>query len=105
MTSTAPFAGWLDADPEIKQLLDDELTRQRTTLQLIASENFTSPAVLAASGSVLTNKTFLPWPARRIAVAHATEVLPTPPFWLATTSTRMRWSDFAGTADTGSRAA
>ena len=31
------------------------------------------------AGSVLTNKTFLPWPARRIAVAHATEVLPTPP--------------------------
>ena len=65
MTSTAPFAGWLDADPEIKQLLDDELTRQRTTLQLIASENFTSPAVLAASGSVLTNKYAEGYPGRR----------------------------------------
>ena len=65
MTSTAPFAGWLDDDPEIKQLLDDELTRQRTTLQLIASENFTSPAVLAASGSVLTNKYAEGYPGRR----------------------------------------
>ena len=65
MTPTSPFTGWLDADPEIKRLLDDELTRQRTTLQLIASENFTSPAVLAASGSVLTNKYAEGYPGRR----------------------------------------
>lgn len=44
------------ADPEIAGLLHDELDRQRGGVQLIASENFTSPAVLAAQGSVLTNK-------------------------------------------------
>ena len=43
-------------DPEISALLKGELDRQRQGLQLIASENFTSPAVLAATGSVLTNK-------------------------------------------------
>ncbi len=44
------------SDPEIAEILDLELQRQRTHLELIASENFTSPAVLAAQGSVLTNK-------------------------------------------------
>jgi glycine hydroxymethyltransferase len=43
-------------DTEIFSMLDRELERQNTTLQLIASENFTSPAVMAATGSVLTNK-------------------------------------------------
>ena len=43
-------------DPEIAEILDLELNRQRSHLELIASENFTSPAVLAAQGSVLTNK-------------------------------------------------
>jgi glycine hydroxymethyltransferase len=43
-------------DPEIAEVIDLELQRQRTHLELIASENFTSPAVLAAQGSVLTNK-------------------------------------------------
>ncbi|OXY97236.1 serine hydroxymethyltransferase [Streptomyces diastatochromogenes] len=43
-------------DPEIADLLLGELTRQSTTLQLIAAENFTSPAVLAALGSPLANK-------------------------------------------------
>ncbi len=40
------------SDPEIAEILDLELQRQRTHLELIASENFTSPAVLAAQGSV-----------------------------------------------------
>ena len=44
------------ADPAIAEILDLELNRQRSHLELIASENFTSPAVLAAQGSVLTNK-------------------------------------------------
>jgi glycine hydroxymethyltransferase len=52
-------------DPEIAQALTDELTRQRTNLQLIASENLTSPAVLAAQGSVLTNKYAEGYPGRR----------------------------------------
>src|ERR1700761_4556105 len=55
----------LDADPEVARLLGDELHRQQTTVQLIASENFTSPAVLAASGSVLTNKYSEGYPGRR----------------------------------------
>lgn len=43
-------------DPEITEIIDLELKRQRSHIELIASENFTSPAVLAAQGSVLTNK-------------------------------------------------
>src|ERR1700735_4346970 len=46
----------LASDPEVAGLIRQEFERQQHTLQLIASENFTSPAVLAASGSVLTNK-------------------------------------------------
>lgn len=52
-------------DPELFGYLDDELERQNTTLQLIASENFTSPAVMAATGSVLTNKYAEGYPGRR----------------------------------------
>lgn len=44
------------SDPAVAALLDQELQRQREHLELIASENFTSAAVLAAQGSVLTNK-------------------------------------------------
>ena len=43
-------------DPVVAELIDSELRRQRDHLELIASENFTSAAVLAAQGSVLTNK-------------------------------------------------
>jgi len=46
----------LETDPEIAEIIDLELGRQRSHLELIASENFTSPAVLAAQGSILTNK-------------------------------------------------
>ena len=45
-----------ETDPAIADIINSELKRQRTHLELIASENFTSPAVLAAQGSVLTNK-------------------------------------------------
>jgi glycine hydroxymethyltransferase len=44
------------SDPEIAELIAKELKRQQGTIELIASENFTSPAVMAACGSVLTNK-------------------------------------------------
>ena len=44
------------SDPEIASILTQELNRQQTHLELIASENFTSAAVMAAQGSVLTNK-------------------------------------------------
>ena len=43
-------------DPEVFEAIRAELARQRNHLELIASENFTSPAVLEAQGSVLTNK-------------------------------------------------
>jgi hypothetical protein len=52
-------------DPEVAAGLLTELERQRTKLQLIASENFASPAVLAAQGSVLTNKYAEGYPGRR----------------------------------------
>ena len=45
-----------DVDYEVAQYIDEELERQQTTIELIASENFTSPAVMQACGSVLTNK-------------------------------------------------
>lgn len=44
------------ADPEVAKYVELELKRQQTTIELIASENFTSTAVMAACGSVLTNK-------------------------------------------------
>jgi glycine hydroxymethyltransferase len=45
-----------DADPEIAGLIEDEIARQNEGIELIASENFVSPAVLEAMGSPLTNK-------------------------------------------------
>lgn len=70
MTSSTPFWGPdFDAlqaqDPEIAAVVLGELERQRGGLQLIASENFTSPAVLAALGSTLTNKYAEGYPGRR----------------------------------------
>lgn len=64
-SSASPFSSWLSGDEEIAGLLGDEIARQTSTLQLIASENFTSPAVLAATGSVLTNKYSEGYPHRR----------------------------------------
>jgi glycine hydroxymethyltransferase len=55
--ATMPEADVLSRqDPELAEVLRGELDRQSTTLQLIAAENFTSPAVLAALGSPLANK-------------------------------------------------
>ncbi|MGA3214762.1 MAG: serine hydroxymethyltransferase, partial [Acidimicrobiales bacterium] len=62
---SAFLPGALAGDPELHALLEREIERQRTNLQLIASENFTSPAVLAASASVLTNKYSEGYPGRR----------------------------------------
>ena len=50
---------------EVFGLIERELERQNTTIQLIASENFTSPAVLRATGSVLTNKYSEGYPGKR----------------------------------------
>ena len=52
-------------DPEIAEAMDMELTRQRQNLELIASENIVSPAVMAAMGSVLTNKYAEGYPSKR----------------------------------------
>ncbi len=60
-----PFAAVEAVDPALADVLRREVTRQNTTIQLIASENFTSPAVLAAQGSVLTNKYSEGYPGKR----------------------------------------
>lgn len=70
MTDTTAFATTFDAsidevDPEIAAVLRDELERQRTTLEMIASENFVPRSVLTAAGSVLTNKYAEGYPGRR----------------------------------------
>src|SRR4051794_9221268 len=70
MTESTPFWGpdftALQADdPDIAAVVLDELERLRGGLQLIASENFTSPAVLAALGSTLSNKYAEGYPGRR----------------------------------------
>ncbi len=59
---TAPLK---DVDPEIAELIDRELRRQQEGLELIASENFASRAVLEASGTLLTNKYAEGYPSKR----------------------------------------
>ena len=58
-------AGLADVDPEIADLLGRELERQRSQIELIASENFTWPSVLEALGSVPTNKYAEGYPGKR----------------------------------------
>src|SRR5262245_38713849 len=53
------------ADPDVWQAITQEARRQQDGLELIASENYTSPAVMAAQGSVLTNKYAEGYPGRR----------------------------------------
>lgn len=67
MTSspTPDFEALRAIDPAIADIIVRETERQNTTIQLIASENFTSPAVMAAQGSVLTNKYSEGYPAKR----------------------------------------
>ena len=50
------MANLKQVDPEVYQYIQEEINRQESNLELIASENFVSPAVLEAQGSVLTNK-------------------------------------------------
>jgi glycine hydroxymethyltransferase len=61
-TFLSPLA---EVDPEVAAALADELARQRSTLEMIASENFVPRAVLEAQGSVLTNKYAEGYPGRR----------------------------------------
>jgi glycine hydroxymethyltransferase len=60
-----PFPSDTAPDTEVEALLAHEVERQTTGLQLIASENFTSPAVMRATGSVLTNKYSEGYPGKR----------------------------------------
>ena len=60
-----PFPSDTDPDTEVMDLIDREVERQTTGIQLIASENFTSPAVMAAVGSALTNKYSEGYPGKR----------------------------------------
>ncbi|MBQ7254977.1 MAG: serine hydroxymethyltransferase [Oscillospiraceae bacterium] len=53
------------SDPEVAQAMNQELQRQRQNIELIASENLVSPAVMAAMGSILTNKYAEGYPGRR----------------------------------------
>jgi glycine hydroxymethyltransferase len=60
-----PFPSEIDPDIEVQTLIEREIERQTTGIQLIASENFTSPAVMRAVGSVLTNKYSEGYPGKR----------------------------------------
>jgi len=60
-----PWPTDTDPDDELFAILDREYERQNTNIQLIASENFASPAVLRATGSVLTNKYAEGYPGKR----------------------------------------
>src|SRR3990170_3141938 len=55
----------LESDSEVFQILKQEIERQQNKLELIASENFVSPAVLEAAGSPLTNKYAEGYPGKR----------------------------------------
>ena len=52
-------------DPEIAEIVRKELARQRENIELIASENFVSPAVMATMGTILTNKYAEGYPGNR----------------------------------------
>ena len=62
MTDPRPMEA---VDPAIAELIARDVRRQRTHIQLIASENFASRAVMEASGSILTNKYAEGYPGRR----------------------------------------
>ena len=67
-TNTTTPSMWrtlAETDPEIADAIRDELHRQNSGLELIASENFVSRAVLEAAGSVLTNKYAEGYPGKR----------------------------------------
>lgn len=59
-------------DPELGAAMNRELGRQRQNIELIASENIASPAVMAAMGSVLTNKYAEGYPGHRYSAAAST---------------------------------
>jgi len=62
-------------DPEIFEAIKNEENRQKNTIELIASENFVSPEVLEAQGSVLTNKYAEGYPGRNTMADANTSML------------------------------
>src|SRR5438309_10764137 len=64
-TKTPLWRTLAETDPEVAQAIKDEVHRQNSGLELIASENFVSRAILEAAGSVLTNKYAEGYPGRR----------------------------------------
>src|SRR6266852_7015485 len=64
-TTTMSFRALDREDPEVADLIRKEYRRQSETLELIASENLTSPAILEALGTLLTNKYAEGYPGRR----------------------------------------
>lgn len=60
-----PFSYLMQSDPDVANAISAELARQRDSIELIASENFTSTAVMEAVGSVLTNKYAEGYPSKR----------------------------------------
>src|SRR3954467_7034447 len=60
-----PWPSDVEPDDDIFDLINREVSRQTTGIQLIASENFTSPAVMRATGTVLTNKYSEGYPTKR----------------------------------------
>src|SRR3989337_1563374 len=65
MTPLLRWQSLADADPDIAKAIADERTRQNDGLELIASENFVSRAVMEAQGSVMTNKYAEGYPGKR----------------------------------------
>lgn len=85
------------ADPQVADAIEAELNRQRSHIELIASENFVSPAVMAAMGSCLTNKYAEGYPAHRyyggcecVDVVETSPVTALSSFSAASTSTCSR---------------
>src|SRR5258708_25224708 len=64
-TTPSTWRSLAETDPEIAQAINDERHRQNSGLELIASENFVSRAVLEAAGSVMTNKYAEGYPGKR----------------------------------------
>src|SRR5256885_4349796 len=64
-TTPSTWRSLAETDPEIAAAIRDELHRQNSGLELIASENFVSRAVLEAAGSIFTNKYAEGYPGRR----------------------------------------
>ncbi len=70
---TGALASLKESDSELYGYIKKELKRQRETIELIPSENFASPAVIGALGTVLTNKYSEGYPGRRYYAGNAHE--------------------------------